>query len=203
VVPDVLPADQLARIRQVIAELVAGAAQVTAHNEVYDLEPSHTPEAPRVRRIKTPHKHFPFFNELTRNPRITSILAQLIGENIRLHGSKLNKQIGGLRRLPPCQWRISSFCPAANPPYALRRAIREQSAHALGIALNRQQQRTRRGVRRAPALLPIAQRRDGKVKGFGEFRLRHSEALPQHLDARYPSHLCQLFRGERLRIGIG
>ena len=37
-----------------LAELVAGAAQVAENNDVYDLEPSHTPAMPRVRRIKTP-----------------------------------------------------------------------------------------------------------------------------------------------------
>src|SRR5262249_3497104 len=42
-----------------------------------------------------PHKHFPFFAELTRNPRITGILAQLIGPNIRLHGAKLNMKSAG------------------------------------------------------------------------------------------------------------
>ena len=35
-------ADTLAKVRQVIAELVAGAAKVTEHTDVYDLEPGHT-----------------------------------------------------------------------------------------------------------------------------------------------------------------
>jgi len=68
---------------------------VTTHTDVYDLEESHTPEKPRVRRIKTPHKHFPFFAELTRNPRITGVLAQLIGSDLRLHGAKLNMKSAG------------------------------------------------------------------------------------------------------------
>ncbi|MGH8766857.1 MAG: phytanoyl-CoA dioxygenase family protein, partial [Burkholderiales bacterium] len=53
VVENVLDAATIDRIRQVIAGLVAKAAGVTAHNDVYDLEPTHTPENPRVRRIKT------------------------------------------------------------------------------------------------------------------------------------------------------
>ena len=36
-------------------------ATVTAHTSVYDLEPSHTPSDPRVRRIKTPHQHHPVY----------------------------------------------------------------------------------------------------------------------------------------------
>jgi phytanoyl-CoA hydroxylase len=95
VVPDVFDAGLLAEIRRTADAIIADAGKVTTHTDVYDLEESHTPEAPRVRRIKTPHKHFPFFAELTRNPRITGILAQLIGQNIRLHGAKLNMKSAG------------------------------------------------------------------------------------------------------------
>ena len=39
VVPNVLDAETLARLRAIVAELVTGAAGVSEHNEVYDLEP--------------------------------------------------------------------------------------------------------------------------------------------------------------------
>jgi phytanoyl-CoA hydroxylase len=95
VVADVLDAGLLGEIRRTVDAIVADAGKVTTHTDVYDLEESHTPENPRVRRIKTPHKHFPFFAELTRHPRITGILAQLIGSDIRLHGAKLNMKSAG------------------------------------------------------------------------------------------------------------
>ncbi len=95
VVPDVLDAPLLAEVRRMVDGIVADAGKVATHTEVYDLEDSHSSEQPRVRRIKTPHKHFPFFAELTRNPRITAILAQLLGHDIRLHGSKLNMKSAG------------------------------------------------------------------------------------------------------------
>ena len=37
VVPEVLNKDTLERVRAVLAELVAGAAKVTEHTDVYDL----------------------------------------------------------------------------------------------------------------------------------------------------------------------
>src|SRR5262245_36711839 len=95
VVPDVLDQKLLAEIREAVEDIVAGAAELTRHNDIYDLEDTHTPSAPRVRRIKTPHKHFPLFAELTRNARITDILADLLGPDIRLHGSKLNMKSAG------------------------------------------------------------------------------------------------------------
>jgi hypothetical protein len=36
---------------------VDDARSVAANDEIYDLEESHSPEEPRVRRIKTPHLH--------------------------------------------------------------------------------------------------------------------------------------------------
>ncbi len=70
VVPDVLDSQSLARLRQVVAELVAGAASTTEHTDVYDLEPGHTPASPRVRRIKTPHKVHAAFDEVVRSPQV-------------------------------------------------------------------------------------------------------------------------------------
>ena len=90
VVPDVLDGQILARIRQVVTELVAGAADVTEHTDVYDLEPGHTPADPRVRRIKTPHKVHAVFDEAVRSPQVIAILKALLGPGLRLHGSKLN-----------------------------------------------------------------------------------------------------------------
>ena len=90
VVPDVLDATTLAVVRSVIAELVAGAAKTLEHTDVYDLEPGHTAESPRVRRIKAPQKVHPLFDEIVRSPAVLDILKKLIGPDLRLHGSKLN-----------------------------------------------------------------------------------------------------------------
>jgi len=59
VVPDILSADEVHRLRRVTDEFVERARGVTAHNEIYDLEDSHTPDNPRVRRIKAAHQHHP------------------------------------------------------------------------------------------------------------------------------------------------
>ena len=88
VVPDVLDGQILGRIRQVVAELVAGAAAVAEHTDVYDLEPGHTPADPRVRRIKTPHKVHAVFDEavrkhLTADADTSAIRRQAMQEGLR------------------------------------------------------------------------------------------------------------------------
>ena len=90
VVEDVLDADRLAAIRATVARLVAGAAAVDAHDDVYDLEPGHSRATPRVRRIKAPHKVDPVFDAVIRDPKVIAILQAQLGPDLRLHGSKLN-----------------------------------------------------------------------------------------------------------------
>src|ERR1700744_5920979 len=87
VVPDVLDGAMLARVRQVVAEGVAGAAEVTEHTDVYDLEPGHSRDNPRVRRIKTPHKVHPIFDEIVRSKPVIDILTKLTGPALRLNCS--------------------------------------------------------------------------------------------------------------------
>ena len=89
-VEDVLDRSTLAAMKEVIADLIGKAKGVATHNDVYDLESSHTPQNPRVRRIKKPHVVHPVFWEFAKSPRLLSILTRLLGPNVRLHGSKLN-----------------------------------------------------------------------------------------------------------------
>src|SRR5437763_3375588 len=96
-VPEVLDTATLAQLRSIIGELVAGSARTVEHTDVYDLEPGHSAESPRVRRIKTPHKVHALFEEIVRSSAVLDILQQLIGPGLRLHGSTLNIAVGALR----------------------------------------------------------------------------------------------------------
>lgn len=113
VVPDVLNASTLAELRRVIAALIAAAAQVSQHDDVYDLEPSHTPAMARVRRIKSPHKVHALFDQVIRSQPVIDILTQLIGPGLRLHGSKLN--IKAAQYGSPVEWHQDwAFYPHTN-----------------------------------------------------------------------------------------
>jgi hypothetical protein len=90
VAKSVLDKAELATLRGKLQELLEGARGLTGHTDVYDLEPFHKPDDPRVRRIKTPHKFFPLFREFAQNPKVLRILQQLLGPAVRLHGSKIN-----------------------------------------------------------------------------------------------------------------
>ena len=95
VVPDVLSAAELAELRRVTDGFVDRARQVAAHDAIYDLEDSHTPAMPRVRRIKSPHLHDPAYAALVNHPKIVAVLQDLWGPDIRFDTAKLNMKSAG------------------------------------------------------------------------------------------------------------
>jgi ectoine hydroxylase-related dioxygenase (phytanoyl-CoA dioxygenase family) len=95
VVPDVLSAAEVDELRRVTDDFVDRARGLTGHTDTYDLEDSHTPEAPRVRRIKAPHLLHPAYARLVRHVKIVAVLQDLWGPNIRFDTAKLNLKSAG------------------------------------------------------------------------------------------------------------
>lgn len=95
VVPDVLSPAEVAELRAVTDGFVERARQVTQHDAIYDLEDSHTPAQPRVRRIKAPHLHHEAYGRLIRHPGIVAVLQSLWGPDIRFDTAKLNLKSAG------------------------------------------------------------------------------------------------------------
>jgi len=87
---DVLDASELGRLHAAMDELLAGALGISDHTPLYDLEDTHSPEQPRVRRLKLPHQHHPVFHELIRSPKLLSLMTSILGPSVRMHTSKLN-----------------------------------------------------------------------------------------------------------------
>lgn len=95
VVPDVLGAVEISELRHATDGLIAAARGLTDHTDIYDLEDSHTPDVPRVRRIKAPHLHHPAFARVVRHPGILAVLTDLWGPDIRFDTAKLNMKSAG------------------------------------------------------------------------------------------------------------
>jgi phytanoyl-CoA hydroxylase len=113
VVPDVLDPPTLDALRGELAQILEGARAVSAHTDVYDLEPGHRPEDPRVRRVKTPHRFFDGFKRLYRHPGLVALLQALLGPAVRLHGSKIN--LKAPRYGSPVEWHQDwAFYPHTN-----------------------------------------------------------------------------------------
>ena len=106
--------ETMQELLDVTARIVAGAKGLTDHTDVLDLEPTHTPEEPRVRRIKKPHLADPFYRKFAADPQITEALRSLMGDNIRLRsGGKVNMKSPGYGA--PVEWHQDwAFYPHTN-----------------------------------------------------------------------------------------
>ena len=60
-VENVLSAAEVQELRDVTDEFIEKSRNFTDHADEFDLEPDHTPEFPRVRRLKMPHKIHPTY----------------------------------------------------------------------------------------------------------------------------------------------
>ncbi len=82
-------------IRAEIARFEDEARGMTESNDRIDLEDSHTPEAPRLRRIKLPHTTSDVVRDLMTSDHVLAPARDLIGPNLRLHTTKLNMKSAG------------------------------------------------------------------------------------------------------------
>jgi len=116
VVPDVFSPAEIGELRRVTDDFVRNAAQVAANDEVYDLEESHSPAAPRVRRLKAPHLIDPAYFRASRNPTVVALLKDLWG-SVRFDTGKLNMKSAGYGA--PVEWHQDwAFYPHTNDDLA-------------------------------------------------------------------------------------
>ena len=78
------------KLRAATDELVERSRKVTKSDTIFDLEPTHRPDAPRLRRVSNPVEHHPaFWDYCTKSP-LPDIVADLVGPDVKFHHSKLN-----------------------------------------------------------------------------------------------------------------
>ncbi len=90
-----IPDEWIAKIRAEITRFEAEAASMTESNDRLDLEDTHTPENPRLRRIKLPHTTSDVVKELMYSDHILAPARDLAGPDLRLHTTKLNMKSAG------------------------------------------------------------------------------------------------------------
>lgn len=108
-----LPPDVVAALKAELARFQEAARGMTASDDKLDLEDSHTPDDPRVRRVKLPHTQSDVVAGLMRSDLILAPARDLLGPNVRLHTSKLN--VKSARYGAPVDWHQDfAFYPHTN-----------------------------------------------------------------------------------------
>ena len=95
VVPERISSDALDEIRQAVGDFYDLARGMSASDDRIDLEDSHSPDDPRIRRIKRPDRQAEVFRKLMYSDAILAPVRDLIGPNLRLHTTKLNMKSAG------------------------------------------------------------------------------------------------------------
>jgi ectoine hydroxylase-related dioxygenase (phytanoyl-CoA dioxygenase family) len=90
VLPSFLTEAETEELRAVTDRIEASAIGVEQDNQIFDFEAGHTPDAPKIQRIKKPNRVDPYYRALAAHPRLIDIVARIIGPNIRLNHSKIN-----------------------------------------------------------------------------------------------------------------
>lgn len=112
-VENVFSPAEIAELRQVTDDFVEKSRAVTVNDAVFDLEPSHTPQNPRLRRLKDPIKQHDVYRRAISHPKVLQIVSQLIGPGITSNGNKLNLKLADVGS--PVEWHQDwAFYPHTN-----------------------------------------------------------------------------------------
>ncbi len=95
VLEDQVPQSVILEVRKEIDRFRCLAKGMIASDHRLDLEDTHRPDDPRVRRIKLPHRQSGIMHDLMHSDQILGPVRDLIGPDIRLHTSKLNMKEAG------------------------------------------------------------------------------------------------------------
>ena len=94
-VEDVVTGAQLKKLQNITYGLIDESRKVSEINERFDLDKGHSAAAPRLTRIKLPHKQDPYFWEILTQSKVTKVLTDLLGDDTTLITAKLNTKAPG------------------------------------------------------------------------------------------------------------
>ena len=94
-VEDVISEDQLNAMLKIVDDFFEKSKAIKENDNIFDLEEGHSANNPRLKRVKQPHQHTPFFWDILKESKIENILIDLLGKDISLKTSKLNTKAPG------------------------------------------------------------------------------------------------------------
>jgi ectoine hydroxylase-related dioxygenase (phytanoyl-CoA dioxygenase family) len=113
VVAGLLDPELVAGLQSATDSFIEESRKRTESTDALELGTGHSAESPYVRRIKSPHKHHPAYRRAIMEGKVVDVLTQLIGPDIRLHGSKLNLKMAS--KGDPVEWHQDwAFLPHTN-----------------------------------------------------------------------------------------
>ena len=113
--PEFLDRSWLDRLREVAAEFVEQSRACSKSDAKFDLEPGHSADAPKLRRLSFPVDHHEIFRELAVDSPIVDIAQDLLGptcaittRSLTTNGVMAAKRSSGIRTFKPGRTPIFS-----------------------------------------------------------------------------------------------
>ncbi len=89
-IPGLVGQEWLTELRAASAEFIELSRDITESNKVLDVEPSHTADRPKLRRLNSPVDNHESFRRFTLEGPPAELAVELLGGPVRYHHSKLN-----------------------------------------------------------------------------------------------------------------
>ena len=89
-VEEIVPKEWIDQLNEVTNQMVDQSRKIEKSDAVFDFEPGHSPENPRLRRLSSPVQHHPTYWEFASRSMIADIASDLVGPDVKFHHSKLN-----------------------------------------------------------------------------------------------------------------
>ncbi len=86
----IVPRETIERLRAVTAEKVEETRALAKSDAVWDLEPGHSAQRPKLRRLSSPCDHDAAYWDYASKSLLVEIVADLLGPDVKFHHSKLN-----------------------------------------------------------------------------------------------------------------
>ena len=80
----------IASLRAATTGVINESRKISKSDETWDLEPGHSKEHPRLRRLSSPNDHHPVYWEYASQSVVPDIVSDLVGPNVKFHHSKIN-----------------------------------------------------------------------------------------------------------------
>ncbi len=94
-VENAITPEQLDAMRQTTYALIDQSRQVSVSDHRFDLDQGHSPDNPRLTRIKQPHKQDSIYWDVLKDSAMTEVLVDLLGPDTMIQSSKLNTKAPG------------------------------------------------------------------------------------------------------------
>ena len=89
-VENAIPQEWVRRLLDTTEQMIEKSRTLQQSDAVFDLEPGHSAESPRLRRLSTPVDHHPDYWAYAAESILADIAADLVGPDVKFHHAKLN-----------------------------------------------------------------------------------------------------------------